>query len=100
MKFIAILLCAALTLLGCQSLVSQSHRTTLALRMDDGTCSGTAVGRHVVLTASHCLVGQSHLAIDGKAVAVKKIISDGHDHSLVVVDRTFDHWAFVGDEPT
>jgi len=99
MKLLAILFCAA-ALFGCQSIVSQSHQTTLALRMDDGTCSGTAVGRHVVLTATHCLVGQSHLAIDGKQVAVKKIINDGHDHSLVVVDSTFSHWAFVGDEPT
>lgn len=100
MKLIAILLCATLTLVGCQSVVSRSHQTTLALRMDDGTCSGTSVGRHVVLTATHCLVGQSHLAIDGKEVAVKKVINDHHDHSLVVVDRSFDHWAFVGDEPT
>jgi len=98
MKLLAILLCATLTLVGCQSVVSRSHQATLALRMDHGTCSGTAVGKHVVLTASHCLLGETTLAVDGSTVAVKEVINDGHDHSLVVVDRSFDHWAFVGDE--
>jgi hypothetical protein len=54
----------------------------------------------VVLTATHCLDGEHHVAIDGKPVTVRKVINDGKDHSLVVVDSTFDHWAFVGDEPT
>jgi hypothetical protein len=101
MKHLVILWCL-LAFAGCVSdnVIVRTHMTTLALRMDGGTCSGTAVGKHLVLTATHCLEGEQHLAIDGKPVTVKKVINDGKDHSLVVVDLTFDHWAFVGDEPT
>lgn len=100
MKHLLILWCL-LGFAGCMtdSVVVKAHRTTVALRMDDGTCSGTAVGRHLVLTASHCIEGQKHLAIDGKSVVIEKVLNDGKDHSLVVVDKTFDSWAFVGDAP-
>lgn len=100
MKHLLILWCL-LAFAGCMSanVVVRAHRTAVALRMDGGTCSGTAVGKHLLLTATHCLEGERHLAIDGKPVTVKKVLNDGHDHSLVVVDKTFDSWAFVGDEP-
>jgi V8-like Glu-specific endopeptidase len=83
-----------------ESVVVKAHRTTVALRMDDGTCSGTVVGKHLLLTATHCLRGQKYLAIDGKPVTIVKTLDDGKDHTLIVVDREFDSWAFVGDEPT
>lgn len=100
MKHLLLLWCL-LGFAGCMadSVVIRAHRTTVALQMDEGTCSGTAVGKHLLLTATHCLEGEKHLAIDGKPVTIKRVLNDGKDHSLVVVDRTFDYWAFVGDVP-
>lgn len=86
-----------LTIAGCAgNPIADAHRTTVYLAMDKGTCSGTVVGPHTVLTAEHCLWDMRKLAIDGKAVRVEGITLDHHDHALVKVGATFKAWASLG----
>jgi V8-like Glu-specific endopeptidase len=91
MRALAIL--AALLLAGC---VTAPHKTTHRLDFDDGVCSGTAVGKHVILSAEHCFTGSHTLAIDGKPVEVLQIVTDGNDHALATVSATFDDIATRG----
>lgn len=89
-----------LTLAGCAgNPIAKAHSSTVLLAMDDGTCSGTVVGPHTVLTAEHCLVGAHRLAIDGNPVKVVSVTLDHSDHALVRVDRSFPAWAQVGGSP-
>lgn len=79
----------------CNSLLTYS----LELTMSDGACSGTAVGRNLILTAEHCFRDGTLVAIDGKKVEVLERVSDGQDHTLVRVSMTFNRWAARGAEP-
>ena len=91
MRNLAIL--AAALLAGC---AIAPHKTTHRLAFDDGICSGTAVGRHTLLSASHCFAGEHSLSVDGNPVEVIKIITDGADHALVTVSVTFEDVAVRG----
>lgn len=75
------------------------HAATLFLEMERGTCSGTAVAAHSVLTAAHCLARDKLVKIDGEPVKVLSVRDDGDDHVLVVVDLTFNHIARVASQP-
>lgn len=97
MKRITAFLLLVFLVAGCAtqlSAVQRAHAATFRLTMDDGgSCSGTAVGPHAVLSATHCFVGVQALAINGEPVVVADAISDGHDHTIVFVDRTFTEYA-------
>jgi len=77
---------------------SDPHATTLRLEFSDGgLCSGTAVGRHTVLTATHCLEGGAVLRnINGKVASIARQEDDGKDHSLLVVSLAFEQFAQIG----
>lgn len=90
---------------GCAQVQSAHPRSepvnvkTTTLRLDfenDGFCSGTAVGKQVVLTASHCLKRGALLTVNGKPVKVTAREDDGKDHSLLWVNVTFTHVAKMG----
>ena len=86
-----------LTLAGCAgNPIADAHRAAVFLAMDKGTCSGTVVGPHTVLTAEHCLTGTHHLAINGQPVEVEGVMLDRHDHALVRITARFDAWASLG----
>ena len=74
------------------------HKSALFLKMERGTCSGTAVGPHVLLTASHCMTKGKVLAINGWSPKVISVRHDGADHALVVVDLTFNRPARVASQ--
>jgi S1-C subfamily serine protease len=95
MRLIAIL--AAVVLAGCANVgvVVRAHQSTVLLTMEDGTCSGTVIAPHTVLTAEHCLTGTHTLAIDSKPVEVVKVVLDHRDHALVIVSATFSHWSNI-----
>ena len=102
MKRIAALLLLVLLVAGCATQLSalqRVHRSALILRTDTGICSGTAIGPHAILSATHCFVGAQALAINGEPVVVTDAISDGHDHTILLVDRTFTEYAEVGQAP-
>lgn len=94
MRLLAIL--AAVLLAGC---AVAPHKTTHRLEFDDGICSATAVGRHVLLSAAHCFKSAHTLKVDGVPVAVTQIVSDGADHVLVTVSLSFAHVAERGRAP-
>lgn len=76
------------------------HKYALRVKLDDSVCSGTAVGRNLVLTAEHCFKhGPEVVSVDGKRVEVLERVSDGQDHVLVRVSVTFDRWAAIGPPP-
>lgn len=75
-----------------------THEATVFLRVGPGSCSGTAVGPNVVLTATHCAANGLWL-IDGLPVQVLSRKDDGNDHTLLRVSRTFPKWAKVGKNP-
>lgn len=70
-----------------RDVLRDAHGKTLRLEMvGGGICSGTAVGPHLVLTATHCfgegpMVSPAEtedlVSVDGKPVAEVKRINDG-----------------------
>lgn len=84
-----------------KSAYETQHPTALRLQMKVeegiGTCSGTAIAPHVILSATHCFVNEKtgifnvkeFMVNSQKTKIIKDIISDNSDHSLVLVDATF-----------
>ena len=73
----------------------------ITLNFRDGTCSGTRVGLHTILTATHCFAsGQALIGIDeSPATATGLRVDDGSDHTLATVSATFTTWARFGASP-
>jgi hypothetical protein len=102
MKWIALLL--AFLIGGCGGCASvpkdwDIEKTTLSLEFERGWCSGPAVGRHVLLTATHCMAAGELQKVNGTPVKVQRTEDDGSDHTLVVIDRPFVKWARMGRKP-
>jgi hypothetical protein len=90
-----ILLALALLVLGgCAN--AHPRDVALTLDLERGTCSGTAVGKDLILTASHCLEDGNRIqAINGQEAYGLKVVHDGADHALVRVTMKFKQWAKV-----
>lgn len=69
------------------------------ITMGRQSCSATAVGPNLLLTAEHCLA-EGILTINGTATAVLALEVDGADHALLKVTTTFPSWATVGPWPS
>lgn len=100
----AVLALAFFLLAGCSGCASFPHdwdieKSALSLEFQNGWCSGTAVGRHTVLTATHCMAGGELVKINGKPVKATGREDDGNDHTLLVVDRKFSRWSSMGRKP-
>jgi len=80
-------------------LAGSENAVTLNYR--DGTCSGTKVGPHTILTATHCFAsGQALVGIDDQPVTQTGTrMDDGSDHTLATVSATFPTWARFGASP-
>lgn len=101
MKFVAVLLVLLTGCGGCVSAPSvapvRSQDATLRLEyVDGGVCSGTAVGRHTVLTATHCQDGAQLWTVNGQVVSVLNQEDDGKDHTLLQVNIEFERFAQIG----
>jgi hypothetical protein len=73
-----------------------------ALGVPGGSCSGTAVGRYTILTATHCVIdGANAITVDGELCEVWKIVNDGADHALLTISHTCPqkHTARIGKAP-
>lgn len=93
-------LAAVVITASCASALSGIRDTSLLLTMQRGHCSGTAVGRNIVLSAEHCWSdGNRLVAINGQEAHALKIIRDGQDHVLVRVTTKFTRWSRMGPEP-
>lgn len=80
-----------LLLVSCAS--ARTERMALTLTMEGGTCSGTAVGKNLVMTAAHCFTTGTLVSIDGKPAKVLEKVEDGQDHAIIRVDRRFRVWS-------
>lgn len=74
---IAFYLVLILAVVGCAThslrddLLARSRAVALRLEMDgNGVCSGTAIGPHLILSATHCFVGMKALTVNGKEAKV------------------------------
>lgn len=74
---IAFYLVLVMAAVGCathsprDNLLSRSRAVALRLEMDgNGVCSGTAIGPHLILSATHCFVGMKALTVNGKDAKV------------------------------
>ena len=102
MKKLLALVLVVLSIVGCGTPAPRHVTKDATVRLDfsDGVCSGTVVGRHAILTATHCFEAfDGKLKVNGIAVTVKDKTDDGWDHILIIVDAGFDYWATKGAEP-
>lgn len=98
--FRTLALLAVVMTVSCASALSGIRDTSLLLTMQRGHCSGTAVGRNIVLSAEHCWANGNRLvAINGQEAHALKIVRDGKDHVLVRVTTKFTRWSQMGPEP-
>ena len=95
----SILLASLLMLAGCANTMQHSHRCAVRLAMGDGVCSGTIIGPHAILSATHCFDGSS-VAVNGRPVRVMRRLDDGSDHTILLTDKTFRDWCLMGKSPT
>jgi hypothetical protein len=56
-------------------------------------------GKHVLLTATHCMAAGELQKVNGTPVKLVRSEDDGNDHTLVVIDRPFVKWARMGRKP-
>ena len=87
-----LLIVVALLLSGCVT----HHALPLLLTFSDGTCSGTAIGPHAILTATHCF-GDSTVKPAG--LTVRQRMDDGDDHTILIVAQGFDADASIAPMP-
>ena len=82
--------------------IPSDYAVSLRIQRKDGwwICGGTKVGPHTILTATHCVIKQTQLVINGEPVPVLHIAADSNDHALVVLGTTFSSWARLGPRPS
>lgn len=68
----------------------------MLLTFSDGTCSGTAIAPHAVLTATHCF---ENGIVKLPKLIVRNRIDDGNDHTLLIVGETFPVQAIIAPMP-
>jgi hypothetical protein len=96
MLILAALLCVGLA--AC-SHVDVARETAVHLQFSNGSCSGTIVGPHAVLSATHCFSFGETLRLWQQPLRILQQLDDGNDHTIVIVDRSFPVWASVADMP-
>ncbi len=60
--------------------------------LESDSCSATAIGPHALLTAAHCQLGTDEVTVDGKVTHIIGSIYDHHDHVILIVDLSFEHY--------
>lgn len=72
--------------------MTPQRRASHRIKYDRGSCTGTAIGPHAILTASHCNKDEStdtiHLDLSVKDFHIEKTLTDGRDHDIYLVDAT------------
>lgn len=82
--------------------IDAAHRTTHVVTASPlvgpgSKCSGTAVGPHALLIASHCEEPVSTIDIDGTSAHIFGFTRDYRDHTIYFVSAEFTSWAEFAD---
>lgn len=102
MKKALALLLVVLSLTGCGTPPARHVLKDAAARIEIGgvgVCSGTIIGPHAVLSATHCFADPGNIKINEASVTVKGREDDGFDHTILIVDISFDYWASIAQWP-
>lgn len=86
-----VLTCAAFAVP--KSALNTTHRLQVTKDTGIAICSTTAVGKHTLLTAAHCDSPSGVVMVDGELAVITGKVFDGNDHELMIVDKTFRHFA-------
>lgn len=79
---------------------AKAKLATMRVQMPHGTCSGTAIDHHKVMTAKHCIErGTDGLIIGGRTVVVTNVEEDKYDAVILTTDLYFTHIAKFGPRP-
>jgi hypothetical protein len=100
MKKALALLVVVLSLFGCGTPPARHALKDATVRIELvglGSCSGTIIGPHAILSATHCFNDPASIKINEAPAIVKDREDDGFDHTILVVDLTFAYWADVSD---
>lgn len=73
--------------------------TTMRVLSPGGQCSGTAIGHHKVLTAKHCVSGDTGFVLGDRTAVITNIEFDDHDAAILTTDLYFTHYARFGPKP-
>ncbi len=86
-------------------------RTTVKFELqpqvvDGPECSGTAIGKHALLTATHCESPTEKIRVNGRDATIVFLLRDGADHTIYLLSgvefeyyaRVFQNEMAVGDE--
>ena len=100
MRILALLAMLGVSSCEARPVYDHVHASTLTLKMGNNGCSGTAVGRYTVLSASHCFDKDTRTILaNGRACKVWTIANDGNDHALLTVSCEFKAIARLGKAP-
>lgn len=93
----AVIACISVGLFGCASVNTLSEPQPISITVGDSSCSGTAIGSHTILTATHCLDASKTIVINKMDVSILNRVDDGYDHTILTVEATFKgHATFAG----
>ena len=68
---------------------SVQHDAAKRITTTHRSCSASAIGPHTILTAAHCLIGESLETVGGVRVRVLERYDDGHDHTILRTDQSY-----------
>jgi len=100
MKQLVVLALVVLSLIGCGTPPPRHELKDATVRIELiglGTCSGTVIGPHAILSATHCFNDPATIKINEAVSEIKDREDDGFDHTILIVDLTFTYWANVSD---
>jgi hypothetical protein len=78
--------------------INTSHRIEITEGYGTKICSATAVGKHTLLTATHCDSENNVVIIDGESTIIIEKVFDHYDHELMIVKTEFKHFARFSNE--
>lgn len=76
-----------------QKAVHQTHQKTI---LQGDKCSATAIAPSALLTATHCELGTDILRVDDITATIQATIRDGNDHTIYLLDISFENYASFG----
>lgn len=86
---------------GCALRPQAAAADQYAVRLEfaEGTCSGTIVGPHEILSATHCFAKTHFRSVDGIPAKLLRHVDDGSDHTVIWVDQHYLRHASLGPAP-